>query len=108
MKWFYLLTTMFFCLSTLSVRAETTWDVIAMDSRLSFTLQIGGSDTAGHFENWSADIIYDPICPIVRVFSLQSISHPRKSTMTKPDRSWPQPLGSAHKPFRRPSLLVRV
>lgn len=60
MKWSSLLKATVAGLVAMPTNAQTTWDVIVTDSRLSFTLQIGGSDTTGHFETWSADINYDP------------------------------------------------
>jgi len=43
-----------------NVQAGTFWQVVERDSSLSFSVSIGGSNTVGHFENWSAAITYDP------------------------------------------------
>ena len=86
MKWFPYLTAVFLGLSALPGYADTTWNVIAMDSELSFTLQIGGSDTAGRFDTWSAEIIYDPETPeSARVFVTIDIS----SAQIKNDQAGP-------------------
>lgn len=63
MKWSSLIIAANVGLSALPGYADTAWDIVAIDSRLSFTLQIGGSEATGQFEIWSADIIYDPESP---------------------------------------------
>lgn len=63
MKWFSFIIAAAAGLLTLPSHADTAWDIVAVDSRLSFSLQIGGSETTGYFETWSADITYDPETP---------------------------------------------
>lgn len=63
MKLSSLLTAVIVGFCALPAHADSAWDIVASDSRLSFTLQIGGTDTTGYFESWSADIIYDPETP---------------------------------------------
>lgn len=46
-----------------NAKADTRWQVVEMDSSLSFSISIGGSITVGQFENWSAVIVYDPGTP---------------------------------------------
>lgn len=40
--------------------AGTRWQLVEADSSLSFLVSIGGSETAGIFQDWSATISYDP------------------------------------------------
>ena len=44
-------------------QAETQWTVDQTESALSFEVTIGGSATNGSFEDWSAEITFDPARP---------------------------------------------
>ncbi len=51
------------CAIAAQAKAETRWKVINAESELSFQVKIGGSLAKGRFDDWSADIIYDPERP---------------------------------------------